>query len=175
MHFSCSAPALALRLRSFGALVRNFLSHSLSIFLALRLLRSFCACARSFSLSMMPCTWLRSHVTSRSLENFYVSFCSLSHLLFCLALVLLRARSLCACSRSVRSLEVFLFLSRLALLLVAPACLLHAHSKAIVSHSLCLALALRLHPLCALAQDYSLTRYICPCARSRSSVCCTFA
>ena len=82
----------------------------------------------------------------------------LSHSLLCLALALLRLRSLCACSRSVRSLEVFLFLSRSAMLLVAPAaCLLHVHSKKIVSHSLCLALVLRLHSLCALAQDYSLS------------------
>ena len=92
---------------------------------------------------------------------------SLSHSLFCLALALLRLCSLCACSRSVRSLEVFLFLSCFALLLVAPACLLHVHSKKIVSHSLCLALALRLHSLCALAQDYSLTLYALALGRTR--------
>ena len=95
---------------------------------------------------------------------------SLSHSLFCLALALrVCARSARALAL-MRSLKVFLFLSRFALLLVAPACLPHVHSKTIVSHSLCLALALRLHPLCALARDYTLTRYICPCARSRSSV-----
>ena len=131
--------------------LKNIVSHShvrLKITLSIRCAsRLLCACAR-FARSLMS---------------------SLSHSLFCLALSLLRLRLLCACSRSVRSLkEVFLFLSRFALLLVAPACVLHVHSEKIVSHSLfCLALALRLHSLCALAQDYSLTRYALALGRAR--------
>ena len=63
-------------------------------------------------------------------------------------------RSLCALAQS------FSFsLSFFALHLVALACLLHVHSNKIVSHSLCLALALRLRSLCALAQDFSLSCY----------------